>query len=81
MESALTIADCFPSFEGDIPSGEGVRAHDEFQALVDRFSEGVYNHAWRMLGSREEAEEATQDVFLRVHISMGEFRGEAQVST
>jgi RNA polymerase sigma-70 factor (ECF subfamily) len=58
-----------------------VREKREFQALIDRYSEGVYNHAWRMLGSREDAEEATQDVFLRVHRSLKEFRGEAQVST
>lgn len=58
-----------------------MRPNEEFQALVRRYSEGVYNHAWRMLGSREEAEEAAQDVFLQVHRTMGEFRGEAQMST
>lgn len=58
-----------------------MRLNEEYQVLVKRFSEGVYNHAWRMLGSREEAEEAAQDVFLQVHRTMGEFRGEAQVST
>ena len=58
-----------------------MRPNEEFQTLMRRFSEGVYNHAWRMLGSREEAEEAAQDVFLQVHRAMGELRGEAQVST
>lgn len=34
-----------------------------------------------MLGSREDAEEAAQDVFLRIHHSRDEFRGESKLST
>jgi RNA polymerase sigma-70 factor (ECF subfamily) len=34
-----------------------------------------------MLGSRAEAEEAAQEVFLRVHRGLAEFRGEAKLST
>jgi RNA polymerase sigma-70 factor (ECF subfamily) len=34
-----------------------------------------------MLGSREEAEEAAQDVFLRIHRSLGGFQGRAKIST
>ena len=41
----------------------------------------VYNHAHRMVGSREDAEEATQDVFRKVHAGLAGFRGEAKLST
>ncbi len=34
-----------------------------------------------MLGSMEEAEDATQDVFLRIHGSLGTFRGESKISS
>jgi RNA polymerase sigma-70 factor (ECF subfamily) len=34
-----------------------------------------------MLGDRAEAEEVAQEVFLRVHRSIGEFRGDAKLST
>src|SRR5512145_2387677 len=34
-----------------------------------------------MLGSRAEAEEAAQEVFLRAHRGLAEFRGEAKLST
>ena len=53
----------------------------DFNAIVDRFAHRVYNHAFRMLNNREDAEEAMQDVFLRVHRSLGTFRGDAELST
>lgn len=53
----------------------------EFNAIVDQFADRVYNHAFRMLNNREDAEEAMQDVFLRVHRSLGTFRGDAELST
>ena len=53
----------------------------QFSALVSQFSERVYNHAYRMLGNREEAEEATMDVFLKIHKGLADFRGDAQLSS
>jgi len=54
---------------------------DRFREILTEYQDRVYNQAYRMLGSREDAEEATQDVFLRVHRSMDEFRGESKLST
>jgi RNA polymerase sigma-70 factor (ECF subfamily) len=53
----------------------------QFNALVQEYSERVYNHAYRMLGNSEDSEEATMDVFMRVHHGLAEFRGDAQMST
>ena len=41
----------------------------------------VFSIALRMLADRGEAEEVAQEVFLRVHRSIREFRGEAKLST
>ena len=41
----------------------------------------VFGVAHRMLGNAAEAEEIAQEVFLRVHRSIGKFRGEARLST
>ncbi len=54
---------------------------ESFRQILMEYQNRVYNQAFRMLGSHEDAEEATQDVFLRVHRSMGEFRGESKLST
>jgi len=52
-----------------------------FEDLVLAYQHRVFAVAYRMLGSRAEAEEAAQEVFLRVHRGLAAFRGEAKLST
>jgi len=54
---------------------------DRFSLLVDKYQDKVFNQAYRMLGNIEDAEEAAQDVFLRIHRSIDEFRGESKITT
>jgi RNA polymerase sigma-70 factor, ECF subfamily len=42
----------------------------EYQALVKRYQESVFALAYRMLNRREEAEDATQDAFIRAYRSL-----------
>jgi RNA polymerase sigma-70 factor (ECF subfamily) len=53
----------------------------DLRKLLAEYQDRVYNQAYRMLGNQEDAEEATQDVFLLIHRSGDEFRGESKVST
>lgn len=53
----------------------------DFREILDSYQGRVYNQAFRMLGSHEDAEEATQDVFLRIHRSLTDFRGDSKLST
>ena len=46
---------------------------DRFSLLVDKYQDRVYNQAYRMLGNSEDAEEAAQDVFLRIYRSIDTF--------
>ena len=70
--------------------------HKEEQLLVDRCQQGdresfaklmqlhqrqIYNFTYRMLGSAEEAEDLTQDIFIAVFRGIKSFRGEAKFST
>lgn len=52
-----------------------------FEDLVRAYEHRIFAVAARMLGSRAEAEEVAQEVFLRVHRAVGEFRGDARLST
>lgn len=42
-------------------------SEDDFNVLFDRYSSHVINFVYRFLGSREEAEDLAQEVFLRVY--------------
>jgi RNA polymerase sigma-70 factor (ECF subfamily) len=61
--------------------GKEGRARDRYSDLVALYSERIFNLALRMLRNRENAEEATQDVFVKVFKSMENFRGESSLST
>jgi RNA polymerase sigma factor (sigma-70 family) len=50
-------------------------------ALIAAIQPGVYNLAVRMLGHREDARDATQEILLKVVTHLAKFRGEAAFST
>ncbi len=50
-------------------------------ALVRAIEPGVYNLALRMLGQRDDALDATQDILVRVVAHLASFRGDAAFST
>ena len=52
-----------------------------FKQLYELFKGRVYNTCLSHLQHAGEAEEATQDVFVEIHKSSGEFKGNAAVST
>lgn len=52
-----------------------------FEELVIAYQHRVFGVALRMLGSRAEAEEIAQEVFLRAHRAVADFRGEAKLGT
>jgi len=52
-----------------------------FGALVDRHKDRAMTLALRILGERQDAEEAVQDAFLRAFRSLDQFRGDSRFST
>jgi RNA polymerase sigma-70 factor (ECF subfamily) len=69
---------------GDAPRFlDRLRAGDApaFEELVMTYQHRVFGVALRMLGSRAEAEEVAQEAFVRAHRALGEFRGDAKLST
>ncbi len=52
-----------------------------FSDLVDAYKNLVYTLTYRMLGSREEAEEVSQDTFIKIFKSLPHFKGDSKLST
>jgi RNA polymerase sigma-70 factor (ECF subfamily) len=52
-----------------------------FAQIVRRHQDSVYGMARRFLGSRAEAEDAAQEVFLRAYRGLEGFKGRAKLST
>jgi RNA polymerase sigma-70 factor (ECF subfamily) len=67
----------------DLSVIEDVRAGNarRFAEIVDRHKDRALTVAFRLLGNREEAEEAVQDAFLRCYGALERFRGESRFST
>jgi RNA polymerase sigma-70 factor (ECF subfamily) len=49
--------------------------------LFEQYQHLVYNICYRMTGNREEAEDITQDVFIKIFHAIGKFRGDAKLSS
>lgn len=52
-----------------------------FNEIVSRYKGKIYNYLYRMTGSAEDAEDLTQEVFVRMYTNIGSFRAEASLST
>jgi RNA polymerase sigma-70 factor (ECF subfamily) len=52
-----------------------------WQELLERFGGMVFKLAFQMSGSRSDAEDIAQEVFLKIHRSAAGFRGEAKLSS
>ena len=47
-----------------------------WDTLVERFGEPIYNLAYRFAGGSDEAEDLTQDIFLRLYNQLHQYRGD-----
>ena len=52
-----------------------------FSVLVDNYKDLVFTLALRMVKNREEAEEVSQDTFIKVYKSLNKFKGDSKFST
>lgn len=53
----------------------------DFEILVNRHKDLAFTIAYRLLNNREDAEEATQDAFIKAYRSLQGFRKESSFST
>src|SRR5580704_16543010 len=52
-----------------------------YAQLVDRYRNYIFTLVLRMVENREDAEEISQDIFVKAYRSLADFRGESKFST
>ncbi len=52
-----------------------------FRELVETHKRALFNLAYDLLGNAADAEDISQEAFIKVHRSIGDFRGEAQLGS
>ncbi|MDR6760749.1 RNA polymerase sigma-70 factor (ECF subfamily) [Flavobacterium sp. 2755] len=52
-----------------------------FAVLVDRYKNMIFTLALKMVKNREEAEEVSQDTFIKIYNSLNKFKGDSKFST
>ncbi len=62
---------------------EGIRkgGTQYYPLVVERYGGAVFSSIVRIVGSREDAEELTQDVFMKVFDNIHRYRGDSSLST
>src|ERR1700726_2806202 len=71
----------FIEAEQAVPNGLLSERAQELDGVVSRYLPMFYKRAFRFLGNTTDAEDAVQDALLSVYKHLGQFRGQAQLST
>jgi RNA polymerase sigma-70 factor, ECF subfamily len=67
--------------ERAVPNGLLSERAQELDSVVSRYLPMFYKMAFRFLGNMADAEDAVQDALLSAYKHLGQFRGQAQLST
>jgi len=71
--------------ESQCPRPHGSESQDgqrpSFADVLTEYQRPIYNYLLRMTQNQAQAEDLTQETFIRVHRSLPSFRGEAKLST
>ena len=76
-----------PDLDAAEPTDEALvsraRAGDEgaFSTLMTRHRAAVYRAAWRLSGNHAEADDLSQEAFVKAYRALGSFRGESKFRT
>ena len=71
----------FTKGERAVPNGPLSERAQELEGVVSGYLPMFYKKAFRFLGNMSDAEDAVQDALLSAYEHLGQFRGQAQLST
>ena len=77
----------FSGYESDktlvnaLVSSNNTIRNDAFNSLLETIHQPIYFHLRRILGNHEDAADATQNTFIKVHTSLNTFRFKSKLSS
>lgn len=74
-------AACVAASDGALVRAARLGDADAFATLVDRHGPAMYRYAVRLLGSEQDAADATQDAFVSAWRNLRSFRGQSTLRT
>ncbi|MEO8454842.1 MAG: RNA polymerase sigma factor [Sphingomicrobium sp.] len=75
------MADLAGDGDSDLVAAAAAGDRDAFAALLRRHYDRIHGLAWRITGSRADADDIAQDVCCTLVAKIGSFRGEAKFAT
>jgi RNA polymerase sigma factor (sigma-70 family) len=71
------------NFESDATLIDRLKQGDQeaYRQLIESFKDRIFNTILSMIQHHHDAEDLTQEVFLKIHAGIGNFRGESGLST
>ncbi len=77
------LSDTLMTADSDINIVHLIKEQPEegFRKLLEKYMRPIYWHIRRMVVSHEDAQDTTQETFVRIYRSIGQFRGESSLST
>ena len=75
------VAEVVPIEEAVLISRARDGDQEAFRQLVERYQGAVYNLAYRMLGDPGDAEDAAQEIFVRIYRQLGRYDPARKFST
>lgn len=67
--------------DADLVRGLKERRSKSYELLLERYQTAIYTYTCRLLGESAEAEDVTQDIFVKVFRKVGGFRGASTFKT
>jgi len=55
--------------------------HQAFRQLYEHYAPAIYRLCLRFLNNQSEAEDAVQDIFVKIHHSLADFKGRSKLAT
>ena len=69
------------SSEAELIRGLQCRYPGAFEELLDSYEQPVYRFVYRLLDDPSDAPDVTQDVFVKIFLKVGDFRGDSSLKT